>query len=194
MNKIIKKGLLSVALLTAVVVQASNKIVVKAAESKKVEISLSEVASAETLIIKDVQNVVLFSENISEGETLKKTFDFSTIPAGLYFIEVKEEKRVEVIPVLVSEEVATVVTNSSKKYKSPNITFDGKTAKVFVNNFNKETVKLVVVSENGTELFNKKTDELVSYNALNFESLSAGDYTLYTTIGNYSFEDTITIK
>jgi len=194
MNRIIKTGLLSVALLAAVVVQASNKIIVKASESKKVEISLSEVASVETLIIKDVQNVILFKENIAVGETLEKTFDFSTIPTGLYFIEVREEKRIEVTPVLITEASATIVPNSSKKYKAPSITLSDKVAKIFVNNFNEDVVRLILVSESGEELFTKETKELVSYSALNFSALDEGDYTLYTTIDGHSFEDTITIE
>lgn len=194
MNRLIKTGLLSVALLAAVVVQASNKIVVKAAESKKVEISLSEVVSAETLIIKDVQNIILFSEEVAKGQSFEKTFDFSTIPAGLYFIEVKEAKKVEVTPILITETSAAIVPNSSKKYKSPNISLDDKLAKVFVNNFNEDKVSLVLVNESGQELYTKETKELVSYSALNFEALPSGDYTLYTRIGDYGFEDTITIK
>ncbi len=194
MNKIIKKGLLSVALLAAVVVQASNKIIVKAAEAKKVEISLSDVVSAETLTIKDVQNVTLFSESIKKGESLVKTFDFSTIPTGLYFIELRTENRVEVTPVLITEASAAIVSNSIKKYKAPHISLDGRVAKVLVNNFSKEAVKLTLVDGNGSELFKKESKDLVSYSALNFESLASGDYTLYTSIGDYSFVDTITIK
>ncbi len=195
MNKIIKKGLLSVALLaTVVAAQASNRIIVKGTEAKKVEISLSDVVSAETLTIKDVQNVALFSENVKKGESLVKTFDFSTIATGLYFIELKAENRVEVTPVLITENSVSILSESVKKYKAPHISLDGSVAKVLVNNFSKELVKLTLVDDNGVELLKKESKDLVTYSALNFEGLASGDYTLYTSIGDYSFVDTITIK
>ena len=194
MNKLLKLGLLSVALLTAAVVQASSKIIVKAAKTKKVEISLGEVVSPETLTIKDIQEVVLFSKEIIKGDSFVKTFDFSKIPTGVYFIEVKETEKIEVTPLVITKEGALIVPNSTKSYLAPRVSLDGKEAKVFVQNFNKELVKLSVVNNAGIELYESQSEELVSYNAFNFEDVEEGTYKLYTSIGDYSFEDTIVIE
>ena len=65
MKKLIKIGLLSVALLASVVANASEKLNVKVASktSKILSISLAEVTKGETIYIKDFNGEILFSEN-----------------------------------------------------------------------------------------------------------------------------------
>ena len=69
MNKVIKLGLLSAALLGTVVANASDKLNVKVASkaSKMLSISLTEVVSGEVIYIKDLKGDVLFSEKLEKS-------------------------------------------------------------------------------------------------------------------------------
>ncbi len=194
MNKIIKKGLLSVALLATVVAQATSKIVVKSSIDKKVEISVASVEGGEVLSIIDTKDEVLFSEHLEKGNWLRKTFDFSTAPEGIYFIQSKGESKIEVTPVIVAKDKVTVLDESKKVYKAPSVKLDDRIAKVLINNFNKSEVKLTIIDEAGEEIYTIHNKDLVTYNAFNFDKLPAGSYTIVTKIADYSFEDTIALK
>ncbi len=194
MRNVIRKGLLSVALLTAVVAQATNKIAVKNSADKKVEISMTSVDGGEQLSIVDTKDEVLFRENLTKGNWLHKTFDFSGAPEGIYFIESKEAGKIEVTPVIVAEDKVTVLEDSKKVFKAPTVTLSDKVAKVLINNFTKSEVKLSIIDAAGVEMYNTHNEDLVTYSAFNLDNLPTGEYTIVTKIADYSFEDTITLK
>jgi len=194
MKNVIKRGLLSVALLATIVAQATNKIAVKNSKDKKVEISMTSEVGGETLSIVDTKDEVLFTERLQKGNWLHKTFDFSTAPEGIYFIQSKEAGRIEVTPVIVAEDKVTVLEDSKKVFKAPSVTLNDKIAKVLINNFNKSEVKLSILNEDGVEIYNTHNHELVTYSAFNLDKLPSGEYTVITKIADYSFEDTIELK
>ena len=118
MKNLIKKGLLSLGLLASVAVNASNKLNVKVASdnSKVLSISLMEVVSGEKVYIEDIKGEVLFSEDLQESKEYNKVFNLSSLPVGLYFIGTKEDKKIEVTPIVVSEDGVSLVENSTKTY------------------------------------------------------------------------------
>ena len=154
MKKLIKKGLLSVALLAAVAVNASNKLNVEVASdnSKMLSISLEEVVSGETVYIEDYRGQVLYSENLEASKAYNKVFNLSSLPDGMYFIGSKEDEKIQVTPILVEESGVSLVTESTKTYLAPEVTIEEDVLRVMVRNYNNSEVLIEVFDELGTLL------------------------------------------
>lgn len=191
MNKLIKTGLLSVALLGSLVANASKIVTTAISNSKVVYIGLTNVSQGEVLSIKDTDGVQLYSVSLDKSEAFNKKFDFSTLPSGVYFIETKEAKEITVTPLIVSEDKVAVITDSSKRFRAPSITLDGKVARILVRNFNEVPVSITIYDEAGNKLKEDKSLNLLVYNAYNFSDLPEGAYTISVTQGDYNFTETV---
>lgn len=191
MNKLIKTGLLSVALLGSLVANASKIVTTASSKSKVVYIGLTNISQGEVLSIKDTDGVQLYSVSLDKSEAFNKKFDFSTIPSGVYFIETKEAKEITVTPLIVSEDKVAIITDSSKRFRAPSITLDGKVARILVRNFNEVPVSITIYDEAGNKLKEDKSLNLLVYNAYNFSDLPEGAYTISVTQGDYNFTETV---
>ena len=190
MNKLIKLGLLSAALLGTIVANASDKLNVKVASkaSKMLSISLTEVVSGEVIYIKDLKGDVLFSEKLEKSANYTKIFSFSTLPTGVYFIESKDSTKVQVTPVVVSADSVTLVDNSTKTFTAPEVTFNGDVMKVLVRNYNNAEVAIAIYDELGVLLNKTKENKnTLVFGHYNIVKLNSTKVIISVTEGDYNF-------
>ena len=190
MKKLIKIGLFSVALLAAVVVNASNKLSVKIASenSKLLSVSLTEVVSGESVYIEDVAGTVLFSENLIEADSYNKVFNLSSLPTGVYFIGSKENDKLRITPIVVNNDSVTLVKNSTKTYLAPEVTFENDVLRVAIHNQNKEEVSIEVFDESGTLLDSTESNSnALVYGSYDISEIESKTVTISVTEGDYNF-------
>ena len=196
MKKVIKLGLLSVALLSTVVINASEKLKVTVAsnKAKMLAISLTEVSQGEIIHIKDFKGEVLFSEKLKKSETYTKVFSFSTLPFGLYFVESRDNEKVQVSPVVVNKDGVALVDKAMKTYLTPKVSVKGDILNVSIRNYNKVNVAISIYDNAGTLLNKTKgnTNTLVfgNYNISELKS-ETEKLTISVTTGDYNFIEEI---
>lgn len=190
MNKVIKLGLLGVALLATVVVNASEKLNVRVASkaSKMLSISLTEVAKNEVIYIKDFKGEILFSEKLAKSASYTKVFSFSTLPEGLYFIESKTEEKIQSTPVLINTDSVNLIDVSAKIFTAPEVSFNGDIMKVLVRNYNNVPVSIAIYDELGTLISESEnnTNTLV-FGHYDITKLGSENITVSVTEGDYNF-------
>ena len=190
MKKLIKKGLLSLALLGSVVVSASNKINVEVASenSKTLSVSLEEVVSGETIYIEDYRGQVLFSENLEAAKQYNKVFNLSSLPSGIYFIGSKEEGKLNVTPIVVTEDDVTLVKDSTKTYLAPELTIEEDVLRVMVRNYNKTSVSIEIYDEFGTLLDSTESNSnTLVYGSYDISEIESSVVTISVSEGGYNF-------
>ena len=190
MKKLIKIGLFSVALLAAVVVNASNKLSVKIASenSKLLSVSLTEVMSGESVYIEDVAGTVLFSENLIKADSYSKVFNLSSLPTGVYFIGSKENDKLRITPIVVNNDSVILVKNSTKTYLAPEVTFESDVLRVAIHNQNKEEVSIEVFDESGTLLDSTESNSnALVYGSYDISEIESKTVTISVTEGDYNF-------
>ncbi|WP_010177449.1 Ig-like domain-containing protein [Aquimarina agarilytica] len=189
MKKLFKGGLLSVALLAAVVVNAAEKMNVKVLGSKALNVSLSGVAKGESLSIVDKSGITLFSETLSQADVFEKTFDLTYLPEGVYFLESNEEKRINVSPILIANNKVSLIAGGSKVYNEPRVVVNGSIAKVVLDNSSKTDVVITVRDADDSELLRSEvlTAENI-YKKFDFSALPKGEtYTITVKEDDYYF-------
>ena len=188
MKKLIRIGLLSVVLLTTVVANASEKLNVRVASkaSKVLSISLAEVTKGETLYIRDNEGVILFSEELEKVDKFKKVFNFSELPAGLYFVETKEKE--QSTPVLISNKNVALIVNFTKIYKAPTITIKDNVMNVLINNASHSDVPIDVYNQDGLLLNNSNHNtNVIVLGCFDISTLSDKKLIVSVSEGDYNF-------
>ena len=94
----------------------------------------------------------MFSENLKAADNYTKVFNLSSLPVGIYFVGSKEDKKLQVTPIVVNEDSVTLVKNSTKTYLAPEVSVEEDVLRVMVRNYNKEEVSIEVYDEFGTLL------------------------------------------
>jgi hypothetical protein len=99
MKKIIRKGVILMALLSSIITSA-NKFSYETPlkEIDKTLITLDNVKIGQELIIKNSNGSIIYEESIAVSGSFKKEFDMATLPDGLYFIELNKDVEINVIP------------------------------------------------------------------------------------------------
>lgn len=103
MKKIIRKGVILMALLSSIITSA-NRVSYKTPlkEIDKTLITLDNVKIGQELFIKDIHGSVIYEESIEVTGFFRKEFDLETLPDGLYFIELNKGVEINVIPFTVN--------------------------------------------------------------------------------------------
>ena len=196
MKTITKLGLLGLTLFTTMIANASEKLNVKIASeaSKILSISLSEVVSGETILIKDLKGEVLFSEKIEATEKYEKVFNFSTLPLGVYYIESKDDKKIETTPITVSSESISLIENSRKTYLAPEVAIEEGVLRISINNCNKEKVTIALYNELGIlmDLTEPNTNTLV-FGSYEISEIGSRIIRVSVTEGEHNFTKEYTL-
>jgi len=190
MKKLFKLGLLSVALLATVVVNASEKlnIEIDSETSKIVSISLTEIDAEEVFYIKDLNGVILFSENLVKSPTYTKVFNLSSLPNGLYFVESRTETRILSTPFALSNDSISLVNESAKAYLAPEIIKEANHIKVLVRNDNKVPVTIDIYDDEGILLSRiEENRNSIVYGHYDVSKLKKDKIVVSVSEGDYSF-------
>lgn len=110
MKKIIRKGVILIALLSAMVTSANRDSYTSSAkEIDKTLISLNNVKVGQELFIKNVKGSVIHQESIQVSGSFEKEFDLASMPDGLYFIELNKDVEIKIIPFTVNSYNAVIL-------------------------------------------------------------------------------------
>jgi len=103
MKKIIRKGVILIALLSAMVTSANRDSYTSfVKEIDKTLITLDNVKVGQELFIKNIKGSVIHQESIQISGSFKKEFDLASMPDGLYFIELNKDVEIKIIPFAVN--------------------------------------------------------------------------------------------
>ncbi|WP_010177446.1 hypothetical protein [Aquimarina agarilytica] len=192
MKKILKLGLLSVALLTTVVVNASNKVKVEVLASNELSITMSEVIEGEVLSVSDKKGEVVFSEILSASSSYTKTLDFSKLTQGVYYVKAETAKAIKVTPFIIVPDQVKIVKGATKTYNTPVFETENDIIKLDIDNKDQHEVSITVYAKNSSIPL-----EEVRLNApkitknYNFKSLPVSEYKIIVYQGDYSYVKTI---
>ncbi|AUP79291.1 hypothetical protein [Flavivirga eckloniae] len=110
----IKKTLLTVAMLTAMIGNANEISSFKTKEGLKgTALTIENVKEGDLLSIRNYNGIIIYKELIQSSGTYEKGFDLTELPNGDYFFEIDKDLKIKTIPFTVKEN--NVVFNKEKE-------------------------------------------------------------------------------
>ena len=84
------------------------------ANANNVKVIFNEVKKGQKLTVKDINGVVLYAEKVAQNGKLIKTFDFSLLNNGDYFLELEKDFQIEVKSIKI-ENHKVVISDDNKQ-------------------------------------------------------------------------------
>ncbi|WP_010177444.1 T9SS type A sorting domain-containing protein [Aquimarina agarilytica] len=192
MKKLLKLGLLSVALASSVIANASNKVKVEVLASNELSITMSEVVEGEVLSITNKKGKLVFSEILSATSSYTKTLDFSKLTQGVYYVKAETESAVKVTPFIIVPDQVKIIKGATKTYNAPVFKVENGIAEVSIDNKDLHDVSITVYAKNSSiplEEVRLNTPKITK--TYNFESLPVSEYKIVIYQGDYSYVKTV---
>jgi hypothetical protein len=124
MKKEVKKGILMVTMLSAMISYATGSATFeKKVETENSTLSIHNVKQGQQLVIKDYNGIVLYKELIEKSGAYTKGFDLTTLPNGEYYFELDKDIEVQVIPFKVYLNKVEFLKDKETKFFKPFIRF-----------------------------------------------------------------------
>jgi hypothetical protein len=147
---------------------------------------------ASVLSIKDQAGRILYKENIKSGNVYAKRYDFSSLPAGVYAVEISQGEEVTKKTFNLESEALSFKTDLSVIEVRSVVDVEPNLVKVLVQNQKSTDVKLRLYDAYGKVLH----EESVAPNqtiakGLNLSKVGAGRYSIAVTGENYQYTKNI---
>tara|TARA_R110000868_G_scaffold97875_3_gene269241 strand:+ start:1094 stop:1690 length:597 start_codon:yes stop_codon:yes gene_type:complete len=148
----LRKMILSAVMLTAMVSNATNELhTIPKNDLKETTFTLSYVKQGNKLIIKDLNGVVLYKEQIKDTGMYSKGFDLTSLPNGSYVFELEKDLEIKSYPFTVNSNIVAFNENGTTVHK-PFVTFKDNYIYVSKLALNNEPLDIKIYYEDDSEL------------------------------------------
>ncbi|MBP1838507.1 hypothetical protein [Formosa algae] len=165
-------------------------------KDKEITLTLDNVKEGQQLYIKDIKGFVLYNKTFTSTGSVKNTFDFSTLPNGVYFFEHEKAYQVKVIPFNVNNGEVKFSPNEKVIYK-PVVKANNNSVFVSKLQLDKKDVTVSILFENGSnfEVIHKEnfTNTANIQRAYNLSKKAPGNYKVIVKANGREFVDYFSI-
>jgi len=198
MKKEVKKGILLVTMLAAMISYASRPATLdKKVEIKNTTLSIHNVKQGQQLVIKDYNGIVLYKELIANSGAYHKGFDLTALPNGNYYFELDKDTEVQIIPFKVLMNKVEFLKDKETKFFKPIIRF--KDNKVLLSRLSLDykplEVKIYYDDYSNKELIHteKFKDTKIIERVYALDKTKKGKYSVVIKTEGRAFTESITI-
>lgn len=193
MKQLLKKSLVLVVLFITMTAYSNEYTITTKENSNNVtSVTFENVREGSLFLIKDGDELILFSETINKNGVYTRNFDLSSLPDAEYYFEIDAKEDIKVIPFNVEANIAEVIMDNEYKIAKPqtnmkddlvyisNMTGDNKsvTIEIFYQGYD------LAFSENLTKTENTKR-------VYDFSSSAKGNYVIAFTTEGRTFYNSI---
>ncbi|GHE69653.1 MULTISPECIES: hypothetical protein [Roseivirga] len=173
--------------------KTEREIYIKREASKSVVLQMKNVTEGTKVSIWNRSGDLLFSDRVT-GESYSKVFDLKHLQKGELLLEVENESSLEVLPIEVTEESATLKRNEEKVYVKPVVRLTHNELKVFLGE-NKNGFEMKMTDQFNDLVYKHHLDGSEGgMKRYDVSKLSSGKYNIQFTADGRSFYHTIIIK
>jgi len=198
MKRAIQKHLLLVAVLVTMVNYAGNiSLSSDNDDIKKTVLTLNNVKEGQQLLIKDVNGIILYKEQIKKAGTYAKGFDLTELPDGNYFFELNKDVKIQVIPFNVNLNVVSFKKEGKTTIYKPFVKAKNNIALVSTLSLKAKPVTVSIYYDNNGayELIHNETIENTTdiQKAYSLDANKKGAYKFVFTTEGRTFVNNITL-
>lgn len=195
MKNLIKKSLLIVAMLTTVVLSATNinnNVKVNVIDSKLIDLKLKNSDGNLTISVKDAYGEVLYAEKF-EGSDFSKKYDLNTLPIGNYYFEIEGHTKINLMPFIVTSKGLEFNNEIKSTYYKPTIRQEGDLVFISKLTLDKEEDLEIYFYDKELNLLYKEVvnGDINLGKTINLKNLKSGNYSIVTKSAGKVFEQKV---
>ncbi|RZL43837.1 MAG: hypothetical protein EOO93_28190 [Pedobacter sp.] len=197
MKNLLKISLLAATMFTASATYANDGIYtlnVKTDESKTIRFSIDE-ASDVNLSIRELNNQILFEENIHSSGAASKSYDLSALPNGEYLLNVESGAKLASYTIVIANNKAVVSAPKITQLLKPVFVQEKSILTLSLDNADNGPVEVQILNEYNEELYNETfTDKAKLVKKFNTAKTFGKELTFVVKSKNQEVSKTIAIR
>lgn len=184
--KTIKKTIL-VALMFGTLVSYANENLIINYNEKGTKVELKDVKKGNQIVIKDSYNHVLYKQTINNNGSYRKSFNFSSLKNGKYYLEVIKEFKIISTPFLIKFGKASFKNKDLKTTYKPFIKI--KDNKILISKLNTDASNMKVnIYYNGNQILSEKvTGGNTLHRIYSLDKKYNGDYVVTVNVNSRQY-------
>lgn len=194
MKNLLKKNLLIVALLFAVVTKATNinnNVKVAMINSKLIDLKLENSDGDLRISIKDIYGEVLYAEKF-EGNYFSKKYDLNTLPIGNYYFEIEGRTRINLMPFKLTSSGFELRNQMKSTFYKPIVRQEEDLVFISKIAFNTEDFEVYLYDDQLNLLYKENLKGDINLGkTLNLKNLKSGNYRIVMKSEGKVFEQKI---
>lgn len=195
-NTIIRKSILTLAMVTAMLNNVANGTNIEPTSNlKKTTLTLNRVKLGDQVVIKDLSGIVLYKEEIKNSGTYRKGFDLSSLPTGSYVFEFEKDFEIKLYPFTVNTNQVIFDKGNKTVFHKPYLT--SKENYIYLNklSLNNEPLHVkIYYADGGKLIFSEKIENTKSIQkAYKLSAYEKGDYKIVLTSNGREYYEYVTL-
>lgn len=179
MKNLARKSLVAVGLMMSLSTFAgSTELNVKDNDKNITNLRFENVKKGSTLIIKDLEGIVLYKEVIEKTGAYSKGFDLNSLPNGDYLFELDSELKIVVVPFKVNSSEVVFNKESEESIYKPVLIKKNQMVYVWKAQFDESSLSYkIYYAENDDLVLSEKFEEMEEVSkAYDFSTAKKGNY------------------
>jgi len=197
MKNLLKISLIAATMFTASATYANDGVYtlnVKTEDAKTIRFSIDE-ASDVNLSIRELNNQVLFQENIHSTGAASKSYDLSALPNGEYLLNVESDAKLATYIISIENNKAVVSAPKITTLLKPVLTKNESVLTLSLDNAEKGPVEVQIFNEYNDELYNETfTDKAKLVKNFNIAKTYGKELTFLVKSNNQEVVKSIAIR
>ena len=180
MKQLLKLTLVLVISLTIMVNYSySNSLMVKQDTNRVTKVDFNNVKGGTSILIKDRDDKVLYSEQIHKTGEYSKNFDLSTLPNARYYFEINKESEIEIIPFSINNGIPEFISKEEYVIAKPEVVVKDNFVYISKKLMGNQTLKIDVYYEGWDLAYHEKFKDAYSLSRVyDFSNSEKGNYTI----------------
>lgn len=197
MKNLLKISLLTATLFTASAAYANDDVYtlkVKSEDNKTIRFIIDETSDI-NLSIRELDNQVLFEENIhSEGASVKN-YDLNALPDGEYMLNVQSDSKMAEYKIVIADNKTVISAPKITEILKPVFTLEKSMVIISLDNADKSPVEVQILNEFNDEVYNETfTDKSKVFKKFNTSKTFSRELTFIVKSKNQEVFKTVTIR
>lgn len=199
MKHVLKNNLLLVTLFTVLFGYSAEKTTFENdLRAKESYITFKNVKKGSLLHLKNINDEIIYTEEINKSGYYSKKFDFTFLPQGSYFFELVKDLEINVKPFNVNADSITFPSENATNFYKPYVTLKGSKILISQLTLNKQPLKIKLFYENGMggyDLIYTETlsGDMILKTILKLSEKRKGSYKVVMFSENHMFEETLNL-
>ena len=161
----------------------SKSVYIKLLGNKNFAIYMSGVYAEQTQVsLRDGENNVIHEEMLKENELYSKKFNLQQLASGRYILELETETNIERIPLLLTDNELTFLTNEKQLFYKPFMRHDGNVLDLMHFAPEEASMEMLVTDKYNNVVFKEELKKDIKVERqYDFSAFATGTY--YVTVG-----------
>ena len=157
-------------------------------------VSFENVKEGSLLIIKDIDGITLYSEQIEKTGTYTKRFDLTNLPDAKYYFELDTQEEIAIFPFYIEANIAEFVKEEAYTIVKPEVVAKDDFVYISNNSLEYQSLKIDVFYEGYDLAYSEKIKDVASLNRIyDFSNSKKGNYDIVFSFQGRSFSNSINI-